>query len=66
MTAVQDTGDASPRTLRGRDGQMYNLGLIDVLEEWRLRWRVQGWVLRTFFRYVACSQWRAARHRWTG
>jgi hypothetical protein len=44
--------------LTGEGGETYFLGIIDVLERWGgLRWKVQGSVLRCFFRYVMCSKW---------
>ena len=43
--------------LRGAEGEVYYLGLIDILETWRARWHVQNLVLRFFFRYVVCMQW---------
>ena len=42
---------------RGVRGETYFLGVIDILECWKLRWRVQGAILKFFFRYVACSRW---------
>ena len=42
---------------RGVRGETYFLGVIDILECWKLRWRVQGAILKLFFRYVACSRW---------
>jgi hypothetical protein len=42
---------------RGADGEVYYLGLIDILEAWHSRWALQGRLLKTFFRYIACMQW---------
>jgi len=48
------TGGASHTSL---DGATYYLGVIDILEGWRLRWVVQSAVLKFFFRYVTANQW---------
>ena len=39
------------------DGSVYYLGMIDILEGWRFKWRVQGAILYFFFRYVCCNAW---------
>ena len=41
----------------GVDGATFYLGVIDILEGWRLRWRVQCAILKFFFRYIAANQW---------
>jgi len=41
----------------GADGTAYYMGVIDVLERWKLRWQVQSFILRFFFRYIACNGW---------
>jgi len=53
---------ATPSTghsvVAGARGEVYYLGIIDVLEQWGgMKWPMQGAILKFFFRYIACGRW---------
>jgi len=53
--ASSDSLSGSPH--RGCSGELYYLGVIDVLERWGPRWAFQGLLLKILFRFVLCQQW---------